>query len=122
MGVTASLTSGGERKKRAHKCLCGVPQEKCTGSIVQTTRGLKSAIKMHGTPPEAFKCYSNYLIGLGYKQMGPREFYLPGATPELDGPVVVLTKKIRFGCTMRGGKGSRQMSRRDALGGVVISS
>ena len=50
----------------------------------------------------------------GCKQIGPREFARPN-----DGPIVLLTKKIRFGARLRGGKGDRFMSEKTPGGHII---
>jgi len=78
-------------------------------------------LKAHNSAPEAFKCHARYLIKvLGYEQVGSREFRPPDG-----GPILVLTKKCRFGGVLRKGKGSgeggnRVMPRR-RLGGFIAS-
>ena len=110
----AAFSSGGAKRKRAHKCLCGVPKERCSGAQGQTSNGLKGS-KTHSTPQEAFACYRRYLLKDGYIQVGNREF------TKGDGPIVVLTKKSKFGGKMlRGGKSDRQMPATAATGGLII--
>lgn len=109
----AENMSGGARRKRHKKYLCGVPQAQCCGSQ-STTAGCLKGTKSHSSTIEAFKCYANYLIRDGYKQVGPREFCKD------DGPIIVLTKKIRFGAVLRGGKGERHMAK-DFHGGTIIA-
>ena len=82
---------------------CGVPKEHCNGAhIAMNARmGGPSGMKAHGSPEEAFRCKARYLKKvLGYKQIGGREFAPPDG-----GPVMVLTKKSRFGGVIRAGKG-----------------
>jgi hypothetical protein len=117
MGASGSgaVLGSGAKRKRAHKQACGVPSEHCTGGLCGVSNGLKKAGKLHSSPQEAFACYAKYLIKQGYTQVGPREFY------KGDGPIVVLTKKSRFGARCRGGKADRQMPSTDATGGHIIS-
>jgi hypothetical protein len=77
--------------------VCGVPREFCTGSLTTVD---KEAIGTHTNAHEAFACYRQYLIGQGFVPIGPRELIDPA-----DGYVRVLTKKIRFGASVRRGKG-----------------
>lgn len=109
--AATGLSSGGDKKKRGNKYLCGTPQDKCCGANSQVASALKNS-KTHSTPQESFACYAAYLIGDGYTQVGPREF------SKNNGPILVLNKKSRFGCTLRGGKGSRFMPKQYLSGGV----
>jgi hypothetical protein len=79
--------------------MCGVPRDKCCGSLSQGTQGMGKAINVHSSPVEAFNCYANYLISQGYERIGSREFRPPNG-----GPIQVLTKKSRFGGMLRSGK------------------
>lgn len=81
------------------KVMCGVPKECCCGSPTMANQSLGKSQKMHGSHEEAFKCYAQWLLSRGYKQIGSREFMAPN-----DGPIEVLTKKVRFGAAMRPGK------------------
>lgn len=110
-----SVFGSGIKKKRPHRYLCGVPSERCVGSMTGASGGLHKGCKMHGSPVEAFKCHAKYLVSQGFAQVGPREFASPN-----NGPVRVLTKKSRFGARARGGKGDRFMPEQQ-VGGVVIS-
>lgn len=112
---TGAALSCGTKSKRPHKYSCGVPQEYCIGGLAQVSSGLKKSGKTHGSPKEAFGCYAKWLLRQGYKQVGPREFCKD------DGPILVLTKKSRFGARLRGGKGDRQMPSCQATGGHIIS-
>lgn len=111
--AATGLSSGGARKKRGNKFACGVPTLECIGSPSQVSNGLSKSPKTHGSPEQAFSCYVSYLLRSGYKQVGPREFCKDG------GPVVVLTKKSRFGARLRGGKGERFMPDQ-MLGGHIV--
>lgn len=113
--ASSAFSGSGAKRKRPHKFLCGTPQSYCTGGQAQTSHGLKN-MKTHGSSLQAFNCYKSYLIQTGYKQVGPRELCKD------DGPIVVLTKKSRFGARLRGAKGDRQMPSTDATGGVVMST
>jgi len=106
---------------------CGVPAIYCNGSPVTTSFGIRGVTKAHNSTKEAFKCRARYLVKvLGYTKVGPtgplgaREFCPPDG-----GPILVLTKKCRFGGELRRGKGSEQgasrvMPRR-GLGGMISS-
>lgn len=111
---TGAALSCGTKSKRPHKYSCGVLSEFCTGGLTQVSSGLKKSGKTHSSPQEAFKCYARWLIRQGYKQVGPREFC------NGDGPILVLTKKSRFGSRLRGGKGDRQIPS-VTPGGHIIS-
>jgi hypothetical protein len=95
--------------------LCGVPTEKCCGRNNNFSHGMKCT-KSHTLPQEAFACYAAYLLSLGYTKVGSREFAAPD-----DGPIMVLSKKSRFGAVLRGGKEGRYMGK-DLMGGAVISN
>lgn len=98
-----------------YRVLCGVPIQDCRGSNYSTDQQLSK--KAHSSHEEAFKCYANYLMNvLGYTQIGSREFRKEGH------PVLVLTKKIRFGGRLRAGKeGTRYMpSSRAGTRGIII--
>jgi hypothetical protein len=116
MAGTAVAMGSGAKRKRPHKHACGVPDQYCQGSYTGASSGLKKSKKLHGSPLEAFNCYANYLIKVeGCKQIGPREFARPNG-----GPIVVLTKKQRFGSRLRGGKADRQMPGGRTPGGHII--
>lgn len=102
---------------RQYRVLCGTPKEHCFGSKLITDQAIGSG-KCHRTHDEAFKCYANYLVNvLGYKRLSAREFQLN------DEPVLVLTKKMRYGAHLRWGKerGRFMPSGRSGNRGVVIS-
>lgn len=114
--MAETMASGGVRKKRMPKWLCGVPLGECRGSLTQASNGLgKGGRKMHSSPQEAASCQAHNLVTQGYAQVGPREF------SKGDGPIVVLTKKSRAGARVRGGKGSRYMPESKMTGGTIIS-
>ena len=101
--------------------LCGTPTDYCTAGLKPVSASLRDARhfagqvrKVHGSRIEAFRCYVHYLKDvLGYEQVGSREFTRPGE------PILVLTKKIRFGGTLRGGKlGTRYMYKRRTGGAI----
>jgi hypothetical protein len=95
---TGAVLSGGIKRKRPHKYLCGVPNQFCVGSNSAVPNAFKHNCKLHGSPQEAAKCYARYLVKQGYTQVGSREFAAPNG-----GPIHVLTKKCRFGSRFRGG-------------------
>lgn len=80
---------------------CGVPNRCCQGSdCILSSHLRKGQPKVHYTSEAAFKCHANWLVKeLGYERRGNREFAMPNG-----GPIVVLTKKSRFGGELRGGK------------------
>ena len=77
--------------------ICGTPREACTGSPSTVD---KDSVGTHATAEEAFACYRHHLLARGFIPVGPRELIDPA-----DGYVRVLTKKIRFGASVRRGKG-----------------
>lgn len=56
------------------------------------------SLKIHSTPQEAFKCYSQHLERTGHEKISSREFRLP------EGGILVLTKPSRYGGKLRKGK------------------
>lgn len=111
--MAESKTSG-----KAKTCvMCGVPKEFCTGSNRQVSNGLRKVIKGHSSTTEAYRCMSRYLRSLGYVAQSNREFHREGE------PVLVLTKKSRYGAMLRGGKAGRSMPQKGGKkmrsGGVV---
>ena len=79
---------------------CGVDEKRCSGSKMTASQGLRNFLKIHGSPEEAFKCKARDLVANeGYTQIGPREF-----SPKDGGPILVLTKKSKFGGILRRGK------------------
>ncbi len=104
--------------------LCGVPTLECLGSSIGSAMNsrLKHRVsKVHNSTKEAFNCYKKHLIRQGYTQVGPREF-----KPNDGGPIRVLTKKSRFGSSLRwGGRGGDLKPRwqpRKRSGGTIIST
>ena len=102
---------------------CGTPKRFCGGTAPKVSAMVRKQMdddyRVHSTPEEAFKCYTRYLIKeLGYERIGPREFRREGE------PVLVLTKKTRFGRVFRKGKRREQLGKRwvpdKELGGFVI--
>lgn len=84
-----------------YKVLCGVPADSCSGANTDVNARMESkggGRKLHSSHEEAFKCHARFLVAQGYAQVGSREFQLE------DGPILVLTKKSRFGGRMRPGK------------------
>lgn len=105
-----------------YRVLCGVPEGDCHGSMAGASFAIGGfqvkARKMHSSHDEAFNCYIAWKQRLGYKRIGPREM-----EPKDGGPILVLTKRSRFGARLRLGKGganvsSRFMPRRG--GGVIV--
>lgn len=82
------------------KFICGVPTKECCGADLMVNKAL-TVKKGHGTSEEAFKCYAKWLISQGYKQIGHREFQKDNE------PIIVLTKKSKFGGQLRYGKGDK---------------
>jgi len=101
---------------RQSRILCGVPQEYCAGGRLITDQMLGTN-KCHSSRSEAFRCKVDYLVNvLGYEQIGSREF-----SPSDGGPVLVLTKKMRFGGLLRSGKeGTRFMPAGRRNSGLII--
>jgi len=83
------------------KFICGVPSHECSGAPSMVNKSLPTDTKTHGSSLEAFRCYKQWLLRQGYTPVGNREFAAPNG-----GPVVVLTKKCRFGGRVRLGKGA----------------
>ena len=77
--------------------ICGTPAANCTGTRSTVD---KDPVGTHATAPEAFACHRQYLVSIGFKPVGQREL-----TDPADNYVRVLTKKIRFGASVRRGKG-----------------
>lgn len=100
-----------ERKPYVH--MCGVPKDKCAGSMSNVNAGLGGTRKVHSSPQAAFSCHKNYLLGLGYTLIDSRAF-----SPPDGGAVRILTKPSRFGAVLRNGKeGTRNMSNTKIRGG-----
>lgn len=111
--MAEGVAVAGARKKRKPLYICGLSDNECTGNGKAVSNGLKKFHKVHGSSEQAFKCYAAYLIRNGYEQIGPREFAAPN-----NGPVMVLTKKSKFGSRLRGGKGDRYMPEHN-VGGLI---
>ena len=87
-------------------------------NAAMAARGQQGARKLHETPQGAYQCYARYLLAHGYKQIGRREF-----EPVEGGPILVLTKKSKFGGMMRRGKSDKAKNRVVAGGhhqGVIV--
>jgi len=99
--------------------MCGTPPEHCTGGKVTTNTFLaKSNPRAHRSHEEAYRCYRRYLLKMGYEDIGGRCFRPPDG-----GPIRMLTKKSRFGASLRLGKlGERWMPKSRGRSGVVIST
>lgn len=88
---------------RQYAYACGVPTEKCCGSVAKVNKGCAGLIrKTHGSAQAAFDCMKSHLIKQGYTKIGSREF-----SPPDGGPVRVLTKRRRYGGKFRPGKEGR---------------
>ena len=93
---------------RNQKYTCGTPDEHCSGGNVSLP---KRSVKAHNTPEEAFACFRRYLLKvLGYTAVDGcgRSFRPPDG-----GPVLVLTKKSRYGGTLRTGKADTDRYKQD---------
>jgi len=100
--------------------MCGTPNQHCSGSTLTTNTFLRSASpKGHPTHEAAYRCYRSYLIReLGYTDIGSRTFRPPNG-----GPLRVLTRKSKFGASLRLGKmGERHMPKAKGRSGVIIST
>lgn len=97
--------------------LCGV-KEGCSAPKLETP--LAQPMRLHSSPEEAFECKVAELINQGYTRIGGREFSKNG------GPILVITKRSRFGGMMRMGKSAEgsQTSKRCAFmkrtGGIIF--
>ncbi len=99
---------------RRNRWLCQTPPHLCRGSKTVIAPALAGR-PSHASPEEAFRCYVAYLLSQGYKRAGSREF-----APPDDGPVLVLTKKSRYGARLRAGKEGRVMPGEPFNDGVII--
>jgi hypothetical protein len=96
--------------------LCGVPPEKCCGSLCKANKWITAQVKKsHGSSQAAFECMKNYLVKQGFTKIGSREF-----SPADGGPVRVLTKKCRYGARLRQGKEKGRVRPVKKWGGVVV--
>ncbi len=89
------------------KFTCGVPTEFCCGSHLSTDQGLGVIKLAHNSSEEAYNCMARYLVSQGYTRGKNREFYKEGC------PTRVLTKKIRYGGKLVGGKRSAGLNKVD---------
>lgn len=93
---------------RNQKYICGTPLEYCSGGSVLLP---KYSVKAHNSPEEAFACFRRYLI----REM--RYIAVAGCNrsfrPPDGGPVLVLTKKARYGGILRTGKADTDRYKRD---------
>ena len=103
---------------------CGVPAKHCGGSSPILSFSIRTNIlKCHGSPEQAFRCHARWLTQVeGYTRLGPREF-----TKGESSPVLVLTKKSKFGGVLRQGKHESGKSNAKRVmptnrGGGLISS
>jgi hypothetical protein len=111
----AKLAGNTTRNKNtiADRFLCGVPHDECEGAKVTTSAGVRAS-KAHSSSEEAFNCHKRWLIKRGYKQIGTHEFQF-GA-----GPIVVLSKKSKFGGRLRPGKLSSRSMPHKRTGGSIF--
>lgn len=97
--------------------ICQTPDKHCSAGYVQVNARMGKSAKAHASNIEAFLCFKRYLVNVkGYTQIGGREFSPPGD----DGPVLVLTKKIRYGARLRHGKQGRYQPADPHFEGVII--
>ena len=91
-------------KPQPPRYLCGTPAAACGASLTKLNNGLDGrGIKAHGTREQAYECQRRYLLSQGYTQVGSNAFAAPNG-----GPILILTKKSRYGGKLRMGKvGSR---------------
>ena len=98
---------------------CGVPMSNCEGASAQLSSSISGKLKVHGSHKQAFKCYEKYLLSLGFKKIGNREYEDPETHV-----IRVLTKKSRFGGLLRTGKSGEGATKRampeDRTGGLII--
>lgn len=99
---------------RRYRWLCQTPTGYCKGSKTIVAPAMAGRLS-HASAEEAFRCYVAYLLSQGYKRVGSREFAPPDG-----GPVLVLTKKSRYGARLRGGKEGRVMAGGPFNDGVII--
>lgn len=81
--------------------LCGVPDTDCCGGKTLYGKNMALPPKSHASREEAFRCAASYLRKQDYSQEGldARAFRPPD-----NGPVLILSKKSKFGARLRGGK------------------
>ena len=91
------------------------PADACGGNTLPLNAGLGNrGIKAHGTREQAFSCQRRYLLSKGYKQVGGTAFEAPDG-----GPILILTKKSKYGGKLRMGKANSRHMPDDRLGGIV---
>jgi hypothetical protein len=96
--------------------ICQTPDQHCGAAVVQVNARMGKSAKAHGSSTEAFLCYKRYLVNVcGYTQIGGREFRPPDG-----GPILVLTKKIRYGARLRGGKQGRYQPDDPHFAGTIV--
>jgi len=100
-------------KSSRRRYVCPTPRAECSGApTIVDSHG--RTIKAHGSHGAAFDCYVAWLRTQGYIRKSTREFYAPNG-----GPILVLTKKRRFGGAIRGGKrGTTSDSKRFNVPGI----
>jgi hypothetical protein len=104
-------------KGKAHVFMCGTPHDKCTGFLAKTNHGLEhTQPRAHGSPEQAFNCAKQYLLRMGFTQIGSRDF-----SPPDGGPVRTLTKKTRFGGRLRSGKEGQRNQPMGKRGGIIFT-
>jgi len=98
--------------------MCPTPKGHCSGTLGKLNGGLdKLGLKKHGTPEEAMKCYSRYLVNVkGCEKLSSREFKHPNG-----GGIEVLTKVSKFGTRLRSGKRGEGESRGSINRGNPVS-
>jgi hypothetical protein len=109
---------GGTGRRKPATYACGVPAEKCSGSLCKLNNGMRP-MQAHQSSESAFNCHKEFLLKQGYTIVDSRAFAPPNG-----GPIQVLTKKSRFGVRLRNGKeGTRNMAKKmfGNRGGVVAS-
>lgn len=95
---------------REVRIACGVPENECTGSLMQTSQKHQGSKKGHPDGHAARRCFVNYMIRVkGYKRGNKSNELIP---PNPDDPVMVLTRVSRFGAKFRKGKERRMMNER----------
>ena len=97
-----------------NRWMCGVPEAHCNGAMTKVNARLRGACKTHGSPEQAFECRAKYLVNVeGYEKIGAREFRREGE------PVLVLTKKSRYGARLRTGKMNERVQPRRGSGVII---
>ena len=108
---------------------CPTPELHCSGGTMARNAGIRyEKIKFHQSHPESFRCYVRYLIRVkGYTRI---PYMARCFRPPDGGPVMMLTKKSKFGAAMRTGKkgeggttkASRWMPYTKGRSGLIISN